>query len=219
AAIAAGQEGLEIAQSAQHRYSEVWVRYGLGYAHIRQGNFAAATRVLEPGLALCRGMDLRVALPFVAGSLGSAYLSSGRPSDAVPSLEEAVEALTAVGIFGMRSLFITFLGEAYLFCERLAEAAQRADEAVALTRACQQRGWEAWALRLRGAVCAFQNGGSGEAKEAYQHALSLATELGMRPLAAHCHLGLGRLPAKVGESEDMAANLARAMALYREMDM
>src|SRR5262249_12434321 len=60
AAIAAGQEGLEIAQSAQHRYSEVWVRYGLGYAHIRQGNFAAATRVLEPGLALCRGMDLRV---------------------------------------------------------------------------------------------------------------------------------------------------------------
>ena len=77
-ALAAGEEGLRIAESAGHPYSEVWARYGLGYAHVRHGDFAAATRVLEPGLALCRGMEFRVALPFVAASLGSAYLGCGR---------------------------------------------------------------------------------------------------------------------------------------------
>ncbi len=73
-AIAAAEEGLRIAQSAGQPYSEVWARIGLGYARLRQGDFAQATRVLEQGLALCREMEFRLALPFVAASLGSAYL-------------------------------------------------------------------------------------------------------------------------------------------------
>ncbi|PWT75494.1 MAG: hypothetical protein C5B46_02530, partial [Proteobacteria bacterium] len=75
-AIGTGQEGLRIARDAEHRYSEVWVSYGLGYAYLRRGEFPAATRVLEPALALCRAMEMRVALPFVAASLGSAYVHS-----------------------------------------------------------------------------------------------------------------------------------------------
>ena len=70
-------EGLRIAQSAGHSFSEVWAHYGLGYAHVRNGDFAAATRVLEPGLVLCRAMDFRLALPFVAAYLGSAYSGGG----------------------------------------------------------------------------------------------------------------------------------------------
>ena len=91
-ALAAAEEGLRVAQTAGHPYSEVWARIGLGHARLRQGDFAQATRVLEQGLALCREMEFRLALPFVAASLGSAYLWSGRAADAVLLLEEAVEA-------------------------------------------------------------------------------------------------------------------------------
>jgi Flp pilus assembly protein TadD len=53
----------------------------------------------------------------------------------------------------------------------------------------------------------------------YRQALALAEELAMRPLQAHCHLGLGTLYAKTGEREQARAALSAAIDLYRAMDM
>ena len=53
----------------------------------------------------------------------------------------------------------------------------------------------------------------------YHHALALAEELGMRPLVAHCHLGLGTLYAQTGRREQARIALATAIALYRAMEM
>ena len=50
-------------------------------------------------------------------------------------------------------------------------------------------------------------------------ALALAEELGMRPLVAHCHLGLGRLYGQAGRGEQARADLSAAIELYRAMDM
>ena len=41
----------------------------------------------------------------------------------------------------------------------------------------------------------------------------------MRPLVAHCHLGLGSLYATIGQREQARAALSAAIALYRAMDM
>jgi Flp pilus assembly protein TadD len=41
----------------------------------------------------------------------------------------------------------------------------------------------------------------------------------MRPLAAHCHLGLGTLYAKIGRLEHARAELSTAIDLYRAMEM
>ena len=41
----------------------------------------------------------------------------------------------------------------------------------------------------------------------------------MRPLVAHCHLGLGTLYAKLGWQEQASPELSTAIALYRAMDM
>ena len=53
----------------------------------------------------------------------------------------------------------------------------------------------------------------------YRQALALAEELGMRPLQAHCHLGLGTLYARIGQRQQAHAELSTAIALYRAMDM
>jgi hypothetical protein len=53
----------------------------------------------------------------------------------------------------------------------------------------------------------------------YHQALALADALGMRPLQAHCHRGLGTLYASAGQSEQARAALSTAIVLYRAMGM
>ncbi len=57
------------------------------------------------------------------------------------------------------------------------------------------------------------------AAERYRSALELAAGCGMRPLLAHCHLGLGKLYGRTGKREQAQEHLATATTMYREMDM
>jgi len=77
-----------------------------------------------------------------------------------------------------------------------------------------------WDLRLLGEIATRRNPPQVEsAAAAYQQAMALSEELGMRPLQAHCHLGLGTLDTKAGQREPARAELSAAIALYRAMDM
>jgi hypothetical protein len=53
----------------------------------------------------------------------------------------------------------------------------------------------------------------------YGAAVALASELGMRPLVAHCHLGLGTLYRRTGDGAKAQEHLATARAMYQAMDM
>jgi hypothetical protein len=94
-----------------------------------------------------------------------------------------------------------------------------ADAALA-RRERGQRGYEAWALHLLGEIAAHPGAlNSGDAEDHYRAALALAGELGMRPLLAHCHLGLGKLYRRMGKRQETQEQLATATWMYREMDM
>lgn len=54
---------------------------------------------------------------------------------------------------------------------------------------------------------------------AYVAAIALADELGLRPLVAPCHLGLGKLYRGTGKRQEAQEHLATATMMYREMDM
>src|SRR5262245_34770996 len=111
-------------------------------------------------------------------------------------------------------------GKTCLLTGRLVEARSLAEQAFDFARTHQERGHEALALHLLGDVHAH-----GEAHEVepavvrYRQALTLADELGMRPLQAHCHFGLGTLYSHMGQVEQARTDLAVAIALYRDMDM
>jgi tetratricopeptide (TPR) repeat protein len=102
----------------------------------------------------------------------------------------------------------------------LEEAQALAERTLALARQHQERGHEAYALRLLGDMAARRKPPESEPTVArYRQALAFADELGMRPLQAHCHRGLGTLYARIGPREQARAALATAVNLYRTMEM
>jgi tetratricopeptide (TPR) repeat protein len=107
-----------------------------------------------------------------------------------------------------------------MLADRLEEAQALAEQA--LTHACehQERGHQAYALLLLGEIAARRDPPESEQATAhYRQALTLAEELGMRPLQAHCHRDLGTLYAKMGRQEQARAELSTAIEMYRAMDM
>ena len=103
---------------------------------------------------------------------------------------------------------------------RLEEAHTLAKRALAHARERQERGHQAYALRLLGEVAAHRAPPDVDVAAAHYHqALALAEELGMRPLQAHCHHGLGTLYATVGQWAQARTALTTALEMYRAMDM
>jgi predicted protein tyrosine phosphatase len=102
----------------------------------------------------------------------------------------------------------------------LAEADTLAERALAHACEYQERGNQAYALHLLGDIAARREPPESEPAEAhYRQALALADELGMRPLVAHCHRGLGTLYTVTGQREQARTALSTAIALYRDMEM
>jgi tetratricopeptide (TPR) repeat protein len=112
------------------------------------------------------------------------------------------------------------LGAAYTLSGHVADAMPLLAQALELTRALKARGNEAYALRLLGEIAVHRRPSECAGAEAhYRQALALAEELGMRPLVAHCHCGLGTLYAQTGQREQARTELSTAMEMYRTMDM
>jgi Flp pilus assembly protein TadD len=110
--------------------------------------------------------------------------------------------------------------EVYLLTGQLEEASAHARETLTLARIHKERGSEAWTLRLLAKVAAHREPPDVEQATAhYRQALALAEALGMRPLQAHCHNGLGKLYLKVGQVEQARFELSGAIELFRSMDM
>jgi len=176
--------------------------------------------VLERGLEGCHSRDLTSLFPWVASPLGALYARARRFSEALPLLAQAVERAATCGIFADQALRVAWLSEAYLLTNQGDQARQLAEHALELSRTHQERGNQAWVRWLLGQIEVHHDLLAGEpAKENYRQALTLAEELGMRPLQAHCHLGLGTLYSKIGRVEAARAELSAAIALYRAMDM
>jgi hypothetical protein len=90
-----------------------------------------------------------------------------------------------------------------------------------LARHHHERGHEAYALRLHAEIAATHpDAVDGESAETYyQQAMAIGTELGMRPVVAHCHLGLGKFYSRVAKLKPALEHLTTATAMYRRMAM
>jgi tetratricopeptide (TPR) repeat protein len=118
------------------------------------------------------------------------------------------------------TLVLTGLSEALFFVGRMDEAGALAERLLNLFHTHIGRGYQAHACRLLGEIAAHRHPPEVEKAQAhYCQALTLAQELGMRPLLAHCHRGLGMLYAQRGLREQTHTELSAAITMYRSMDM
>ena len=112
----------------------------------------------------------------------------------------------------------TALGRAGLALGRLDDARRLGDRAVESSP--RQPGFAAHALQLLGDISTHPDRFDAECGEAhYRQALALAEPRGMRPLVAHCHLGLGKLYRRTGKVREAHEHLTTATTMYRDMGM
>jgi tetratricopeptide (TPR) repeat protein len=216
-AIKRAEASVQVAEEADHSFTLNFGLFALGRAHLRRGDLPRATQVLERGLGLCRTRQVVFGTPFVAAALGVAYALASRIDDALPLVAGAVEGFRRRPNHFRPAVIPLYAGMTYLWAGRIDEAARHAREALALTRRLKARAGEAHALCLAGDVASA--GCAEDAPGFYHQALALAGELGMRPLSAHCHLGLGKLYRRTGDAAKAREHLTIAATLYGEMGM
>jgi tetratricopeptide (TPR) repeat protein len=217
---ALGEKGLRIAEAVAHPASLMMASWGIGLLAFRQGDLPRALSLLERAVGICHEADLPGYFPRSAAALGAAYTLDGRVTDAVPLLTQAMEQTITTAMANLQAFCGLSLGDAHLLAGRLEEAHALAERTLALARERQERGHQAYALRLLGDIAARRNPPEVELAEAHYHqALALAGELGMRPLQAHCHRGLGTLYATIGRPEQARAELSTATEMYQLMEM
>ena len=134
--------------------------------------------------------------------------------------EEMLDQALAIEMVDFQAFCSVSLREEHLLAGRLKEAHAAAERALAPAHEHQERGHQAYALRLLGDIAAHREPPQTEPGEAhYRQALALADELGMRPVQAHCHRGLGTLYGRTGQRQQARDELSTAIAQYRAMDM
>jgi transcriptional regulator with AAA-type ATPase domain/tetratricopeptide (TPR) repeat protein len=218
--IRRGLEGVRIAEAVDHPYTLVTAYAGIGSLQVRMGDFDAAIPTLERALDLCRSWHLSLWMPPVTSALGIALSLTGRADEAIPLLEEAAERALAMSWVGGQSMVLMCLADTSLLSGRSRQAAETAQRALDIAREHKERGREAWAWRLLGEIALRgddQAGGSAEAS--FSRALTLGTELEMRPLIGRARLGLGRWQQKVGDRAKAGEHLSAAAGLFRELGM
>jgi tetratricopeptide (TPR) repeat protein len=218
--LAMAAEGLRIAEAVNHPFSLINACYGISIVHQRQGDMQRVAPVLERAMSLGQDWHIPFLLPRQAAALGLAYALDGRVAAGLVLAEQGVEQQAAMRGPRLLAPALICLSEAYLLAGRLEEAHQRAAQALDQARQYTQRGRQAWALWLLGEIHAHRQPPEAEpAVTSYREALALAEELGMRPLQAHCHRGLGMLYGMTGQRQQARAALATAVDLYRDMAM
>ena len=214
------QEALRIGEEVGHPYSLILASWGLALLYSLKGDFSHAGAHLERALALCREWSIRALSPVTAGFLGYVQVLSGRVAEGLSSLQQGIKDQESSALALYHSRLIVWLGEALMRAGQLDDALAQAERALALTRERGERGLEAWALFLLGEIASRREPPEVEAAEGrYREALALADEVGLRPLAARCHDGLGKLYRCAGKRPEAREQLASAATLYGRMDM
>ena len=215
-ALAHAEAGVCIAEAVDHPFTLSGGLFSLGLVLLRRGELPRATRVLEQCLDLCRTWQF-ARVPSATTILGATYVLGGRGDEALSLVTGAVE--DHLGRPRWAARILPFAGMIYLSTGRIDEAASHAREALAFTRRAEARASEAHALCLVGDVASTAGEDNNAAERSYREALTLAHDLGMRPLVAHCHFGLGKLYQRTGRREQAHQHLTTATRMYREMGM
>ena len=212
---------IQIAEETQHAFTIGWAHFAASMPHVLKGDWGKARSLVARWIAMLRTGNVAIHLPWAVATSAWALAQIGETREALNRVREGehlLERQAANGIVGHCGWAYHALGRACLLLGRLDEASRLGDRAVKSSQG--QPGFAAHALRLLGDIATHPDrfdveSGAGH----YREALALARLRSMRPLVAHCHLGLGKLYRRTGKPEHAHENLTLATTMYRELDM
>jgi tetratricopeptide (TPR) repeat protein len=214
-------EAIRLAEPTQHGFPVSQAYRAAGDRHLLEGDWPKARSLYERQIAVARTGNVALHLPWPVAASAWVLAQLGEANEALNRLregEQLLERQAAKGIIFYRAWAYHAMGRACLLLGRLDEAQTLGDRAV--ESAPRQPGFLACALHLLGDIATHPDRFHAESGEAhYRKALALAEPRGMRPLVAHCHLGLGKLYQRTGKRQEALENLAFAITMYREMNM
>ncbi|HJS58530.1 MAG TPA: BTAD domain-containing putative transcriptional regulator [Vicinamibacteria bacterium] len=214
-------EAIELAEPSQYAYAIGMAYWASGVLWLMRGDWMRARSAIEHGTAALETADAVLTLPGAIACGAWVLAQLGEAEEAVRRLREA-ETVLQTGesrqIVANNIRAYHALGRAQLLLDRPADARRAADRGLAYSRS--RPADAAHALHLRGDVAMHPEAFDPESAEAdYGEAMVLATSFGMRPLVAHCHLGLGRVYLGTGQRAGAREHLTNARTMYREMGM
>jgi tetratricopeptide (TPR) repeat protein len=221
AADACADQALRVADALGHVYGQTIARTMAGLVWLRRGHLERAFGYLGPSLEACREKPfLDVWRPIPASLLGLTQALLGKLDEAMPLLRDGIHLSEMLGVNAYLALWTLNLAEGLMTAGQFDQARETARHALDLAVSHKERGHQAWALRLLGELSAMREPPAvGEAEASFEQALALAEPRGMRPLVAHCHLGLGMLHRRCGRRHDAREHLTTATTMYHEMGM
>ena len=214
-------EAIQLDESTQHAFMVSVAYFSASTLHPLKGDWVKARALIEHWLSGVRTGNVVLHLSTAVAVSAWVLAQVGEANEALNRLREGEQLLeqeAARGVVFHRSWAYHSLGRACLLLGRLDEARRLGDRAVESSPG--HRGFVAYAWHLLGDVATHPDRFDAETGEAhYGKALALAQPRGMRPLVAHCHLGLGMLYRRTGDSPKVGEHLTTAVTMYREMDM
>jgi class 3 adenylate cyclase/tetratricopeptide (TPR) repeat protein len=214
-------EGIQLANATGRAFNVCMAHGAAGWLHFVRGDLAKARPLVEHWTAVARTGNVGVLLPLAVALSAWVLAQLDEASEALNRLQEGEQLLerqASSGWIAGRGGAYHSLGRTCLLLGRLDEGRHLCDRAVEASK--RQPGVAAFALHLLGDIATHPDRFDAQGGEAYYgKALALAEPRGMRPLIAHCHLGLGKLYRRTDRREQAQEHLATATTMYREMGM
>jgi tetratricopeptide (TPR) repeat protein len=212
---------IRLVEPIQHAFTIGMAMFCASTLHLAKGDWAQARSRIERWVAVARAGNSHLHLPWAIASSAWPLAQLGEASDALTRIREGELLLERHAANGLRASIASFyclLGRASLRLGRCDEARRLGNRALEFC--LSSPGYAAHALHLLGDVATQSDPFDAERGEAhYRKALALAKRLGMRPLVAHCHLGLGKISLRTSQPDQARDHLAVAAATYRDTGM
>lgn len=214
-------EAIEISEQVKNTLSTTFNYTWLAFVYLRPGKLDSAIEMSMKCQHLIREANVQAAFSFNIKVLGQAHLLKGNIDQALQTLEESVNfgrKLYASGIPGEHPM--VGLAEAYLLNGQLQKAVEKAEEALRISMETGALGCKAWIPYVMAKIqLKLGTEKLNSAVDLYQQAIDQAGELKMRPLLAHCHLGLGQLYIENRRIQEAQQEVKTAIDLYNSMNM
>ena len=212
-------EVIRLAEPTHHAHTVGLAYYTAGMVYLLKGDWAKARSRIEHGIAVLRTGNVALLLHGAVASSAWVLAQLGETSESLNRLREGEQLIERAAARGFAGGGIShWLGRTSLLLGRLDEARRLGNHVIESFP--RQLGFVAHAFHLLGDVATHPDRFEAERGEArYREALALAEPRGMRPLVAHCHLGLAKLYRRTGQLQQAREHLITAATMYRDMDM